>query len=120
MIDGAQPVGAWQRQALVVRDRHERRIGKVAHDLRQAGDIQAAVDGREERHARPGEQWQVQPIDMAMDDIELGGTPRHGFEQHRLHGDRIGARPAETKGVGPYGTSLARVCESPLANSVTS
>ena len=80
VIDGAQPAGVWQRQALVVRDRHEGRIGKVAHDI-SAGP---AISRRPCMVVRkgtpePGEQRQSQPVDMAMDDVELGGAPSPWF-----------------------------------------
>ena len=43
------------------------------------------MHGREEGHTRPGEQRQGEPVDMAVDDVEVGGAPPC-FEQDRLHG----------------------------------
>lgn len=69
----------------------------MAHDIQEAGGVRAAMERGEEGHAQAGKQRQMQPVDMAMDDVELLGARRHGFEQDRLHTDRIGTRSAEAK-----------------------
>src|SRR3954454_15323971 len=97
MIDSAEPIGVWQCKPLVIRDRDERRIGKVVPDIRQAGNIKAAVHRGKKGNTRSDEQWQGKPVDVAVDDVEVGSAPCYGFQQDRLHGDRVGMWPAEAK-----------------------
>ena len=101
MVDGAEPVCFTKRPALVIRYRDERRVWKLADDFRQSGQIQSSVQGRHERHAQPAEQRQMQPINVTVDDIELGHTLGDSFEQRRLGGDGVRARPAKAKRARP-------------------
>jgi hypothetical protein len=53
------------------------------------------MHGGEEWDAEPAQQWQMQPVDMDVDHVELGGVLRHRFQQDCLCGDRIRTRSAK-------------------------
>ena len=74
MIYRAEPIRLGKRYALVVGYRHERGVGKTFDHRGQASQIQTAMQGGKEGHAEPAEQRQVQPIDMGMNNVELGGV----------------------------------------------
>src|ERR1700704_1451429 len=49
----------------------------------------------------------MQPVDMSMDDIELGGTSGHRFEQCCLGRHRIRTRTAKAKRARPHWVEMA-------------
>jgi len=87
MVHCAQPVRFGKRNALIVRDRSERRLRKFADEIRQSRQVQAAMDRREERHAEPGQQRQ--PIRVGVYDIKVSRLPGYGFEERGLSGSGI-------------------------------
>src|SRR5438876_709062 len=58
---------------------------------------------RDEWRPQTTKQWQVQPIDMNVDHVKVAGLPSYRFEQRCLRRDRVRARSAEPKSVGPGG-----------------
>ena len=101
VIDGAKPVRVAKRAALIVRNGNEGRSRKAADNIRHAWQIQSPMHGGEERDAEPAQQWQMQPVDMDVDHVELGGVLRHRFQQHCLRRDRIGTRSAQPQRARP-------------------
>jgi len=65
-------------------------------------------------------QRQMNPVDVQVDHIKLVGCLGYGFQQQRRYDRRVKPWTAQPGGSGMTGTSLARVTESPLANSVAS
>src|SRR5689334_13512507 len=55
------------------------------------------MECREEGHAKTGQQGQMQPIRVGVDDIELGGPTSYAFEQSRLSSGGIRARTAKSQ-----------------------
>ena len=56
---------------MIVGYRDERGIGKSADHVRQPRQIEPSVHRSEEGHAQAAEQWQMQPIDVRVHDVEI-------------------------------------------------
>src|SRR5262249_58260050 len=57
--------------------------------------IEPAVQRGEKRAAEPAKQWNVNPIQVAMDDVEFVGAARDAFEQGGKRRSRIDRRAAQ-------------------------
>jgi hypothetical protein len=79
----------------MVRNRNEGSVREEERRLRKAWQIETPVTRGEERHAKPAEQRQLQPIDMAVDHIEAAGTLGKHFERRGRRANGIAARAAE-------------------------
>src|SRR5258706_11339417 len=101
VIHGTKPVRIAKRGALIVRNRNEGSARKAADNIRQTRQIQTAMHSGDEWHAEPAKQWQMQPVDMGVDHVKLGGLLRHRFQQDCLCRNRIGTRSAESKRARP-------------------
>ena len=75
MIDSADPSCLWERHPLRIRNGYHRRICEAlveAHfKIRQ---VQTPVQCGHKRYAAPAQQRDVQPVGMAMDDVELAAS----------------------------------------------
>ena len=66
---------------MIVGYRDERGVGKLTDHIRQPGQIEPSVHRREEGHAEAAEQWQMQPIDVRVHDVEICDPLRDRLEQ---------------------------------------
>src|SRR3954451_5526295 len=101
VIRRADPVYIANGLPLVVGNRNKGSIWKAPDYLRQAWQIQTPVECREKGHSDAMEQRQMQPVDMSMDHVEFGSMLRHDVQQNRLRCNRVSARPAKAKRMGP-------------------
>jgi hypothetical protein len=101
------PSGLRQRKPLVVRDRDEGCVRKTPDDINQSRQIKAPVHSRKEGHAEPGQQRQMQPIDVGVDRIELLRMPRYRFQQGSHCRHRVGTGAPEAQRTWPDGVKLA-------------
>jgi hypothetical protein len=100
-MDRPAPIRPSQGQALIVGDRDERGVGKLTDHLRQPRQIEPSVHRREEGHAGAAEQWQMQPVDVRVHDVEICDPLRERLEQSGAGGRGIGGGPAEAERAGP-------------------
>jgi len=94
---------------LIVGYRNERSTGKAADHIRQPRQIEPAVHRGNERHAKPVEQWQMQPVDMRMDHVKIAGMLRDRFEQDRQCRYRVRAGTSKAERSRPDGIEV-RAC----------
>src|SRR3954454_1362005 len=106
MINRPQPVCLTQGEALIIRYRNEWRVGKTADHLRKARHVHALMAGCQKRYAKPTQERQVQPIDMHVDDIEVGRVPGNRFQQRSLGNHRVRPWAAEAKSPRPDSMEL--------------
>ena len=62
--------------------------------------------GCQKRYAKPAQERQVQPIDMCVNDIEVGRVPGNRFQQRCLGNHWVRPGAAEAKGLRPNGMEL--------------
>ena len=106
---------------MIVGYRDERGVGKSTDHIREPRQIEPSVHRRDEGHAEAAEQWQMQPIDVRVHDVEIFDPLRDRLELSRACRHRIGGGPAEAQRARTRpGCSFPRGRESPLANKVTS
>jgi hypothetical protein len=80
---------------LVIRDRNERRVSEAGDKRMHMWKIEPAVQRGEKRAAEPAKQRNVNPIQVAMDDVEFVGAARDAFEQGGKRRSRIDRRAAQ-------------------------
>lgn len=93
------PVRILERRALVVGNRDEALLAKLPNHLADARQVEASVQGGEERDPAPAERRQVQPVDVCMNNVELAATPHAALRASWNRRSRTGsphgrARPA--------------------------
>ena len=120
MVDGRLPVGRRDRPALVVGDRDERHLGILVEQRPHVRRVQPAVQGRDARAWVAPQQREVQVVAVEVDDVEAGDVVEDQLHQPDVVRQRLAAVWSRHSARGQAGTSCALVCESPLANSVTS
>ena len=64
------------------------------------------MTGGQKRDTKPAQEREMQPIDMHMDDIELGRVPGNRFQQRCLGNHWVRPGAAEAKGLRPNGMEL--------------
>lgn len=101
------PVRILERRALVVGNRDEALLAKLPNHLADARQVEASVQGGEERDPAPAERRQVQPVDVCMNNVELAGATRDRFDQQRTGRVRVDARAPETQGARPHRMQLS-------------
>ena len=100
-MDRTAPIRPSQRQTLIVGYRDERGVGKLADNIREPRQIEPSVHRRNEGHAEAAEQWQMQPIDVRVHDVEIFDPLRDRLELNGACGRGIGGGPAEAERAGP-------------------
>jgi len=95
MIDRTEPIRLLEQQALVLRNRNERRLWKSPHDIRQIRQIKPPMTRRDKPQAQLIQQRQMQPIDMGVNHVKARGLLRRRFEQRAPRG--IGVRPGTSE-----------------------
>ena len=119
MINGLDEIKLRQRATLIVRDRDKWCIGEAGDKGMHMRQIEPAVQRGDKRPAKPPQQRNVDPIQVAMNDVEFVSAAGHTFEQSGERRHWINRRAAQPQRLGEIGTSSAFVFEPPLANSVT-
>jgi hypothetical protein len=97
MRHGRHPVGAGQRQALRVGDRHHRNVVEFAIKRLQIGQIEPAMQRRDMRNGLPSRHREVEVVDMEVNDIELPRHAAHALEQQDVMGELVDAVIVETQ-----------------------
>jgi len=69
---------------------------------RQARQVDPSVNGGHEGYALPAQHRQMQPVGVAVDDVELVRALRDLLEQRGLRDDRVRARPAQSQALRPH------------------
>jgi len=100
-MDRTAPIRPSQGQTLIVGYRDERGVGKLTDHIRQPRQIEPSVHRCQEGHAEAAEQWQMQPIDVRVHDVEIFDLLCDRLEQSGACGRGIGGGPAEAEGAGP-------------------
>src|SRR5262245_57682984 len=80
---------------MVVRDRDERSACKASDNRGQIRSIKPIVERGEVRHLEEAQQRQVQPVGMAMHNVEVEHALRYHVKQGGVGWERIWARLAE-------------------------
>ena len=89
MVNRGGPADIGQRFALAVRDRHQRHLREHAVDRGELGQIEAAVQGGDERHVLAGEH-RVRPIiDVEVQHVEPVGALAHILDHQGVGGDPV-------------------------------
>ena len=83
---------------MMVGDRDQWRAGKAPDDRRQIWGVQPIVDGREVGNPQTIEQRQVDPVRVAMQDVELLGSLGNSVQLRRIRRKRFRARAAQANG----------------------
>ena len=108
-MDRTAPIRPSQGQTLIVGYRDERGVGKLTDHIREPRQIEPSVHRRDEGHAEAAEQWQMQPIDVRVHNVEIFDPLRDRLEQSGACGRGIGGGPAEAERAGQTGCSFPRV-----------
>src|SRR5215472_10573007 len=96
VINGVDIIQVRQRASLAVRDRYKRRIGKAGDKRMHMWKIEPSVQRGDKWAAEPAKQRNMDPIQVAMNDVEFVGAARNAFEQgseRRSWIDRRAAQP---------------------------
>src|SRR5215469_2379927 len=81
--------------SLGVGDRDDRNVAKQLKDRDKFGEIEAAMQCREERHIGALQKGKPKIVNVKMDDIELVCSPCDGFEHRYMRGDGVTGRLVE-------------------------
>ena len=120
MIDRRLPVGPRQRPALRVGDRNQRHFGIFLKECLLVRRIEPAVQRGNVRRRMAAQHREMQVVAVEVDHVEPRDVVKDHFHRADLVRQRLAQCGRATAPAGSAGTSRAAVCESPLANSVTS
>lgn len=121
VVDGAEPARGREWLALMVGDRSHRHVAELGEQGRQIRQIQAAMQGSHPRCLQMAPEWKVQEVGVDVDDVELASKPRHIGDLEYVPSEWIAPLLRQARRAsGTTAWCLALVCESALANRVTS
>src|SRR5215467_7314704 len=93
---------------MVVRDRDERSSWKASDNRGQIRSVKAIVERGEVRHLESAQQRQVQPVSMAMHNVEVERSLRYHLKQGGVGWERVWARLAEPNRASNDGNETGR------------
>ena len=96
VVNRANPVQVRDRTALAVGDRDERGLREGAIGFSELRQVEAPVQGGQERHLLAAEQRQGEVVDVGMDDVELVLAAVDQLDQAI-----VGRHPIRDRGIKP-------------------
>src|ERR1700730_13515380 len=97
-----------ERPSLAIGNRNKGSVGKFANRVTEIFEIKAAVQRCQMGPARASDDRQMNPVDMAVNDVELSGVLGKIFQEHGMGRERVRPGAAQTGGSGPDWNELCR------------